>query len=985
MTDVLNRLTTALADRYLIERELGAGGMATVYLARDLKHERQVAVKVLRPELAAALGPERFLREIKTTAQLNHPHILPLHDSGEADGFLYYVMPYVEGESLRDRLNRERQLSVEDALEITEEVADALSYAHSHDVVHRDIKPENILLSGGHAVVADFGIARAITAAGGEQITQTGFAVGTPAYMSPEQASADAELDGRSDTYSLGCVLYEMLSGEPPYTGPTAQAIIAKRMADPVPSVRRVRETIPPVVDQALTKAMAKVPADRFAVATGFSAALHTPPDGVAVTEAHPSNKPMRIAAAGAVAVVLVAGGVWWSTSNTGAPSDSAISSTRIAVFPATVPGDDSLHLREAWSDLLYRALDGAGELRGVDPNALFPALRRASLNDVDLASAPDLAEQLGAGLYVLSRVVDLGDSITVRSSLYDLSRGPDPVVQADAAGEHEQLSAVVEAVARQLISGHPVGSGARLTDVSTVPAKNYAALKWYVEGERLMRVPNYVAAAEAFDSAIAHDSSLSLAWFRRGNAIGFFSAGREQQVIEEAMQHSAGLGDRDRRMLESRYAHTVRVDAEEALRLTRELVGIYPNDVDALQFRGAILIWNNWRVGRSLGEARSPLERALELDPDHTMSLFFLSWVAGVEERTDEHNVLMGRWLEGQGANPRAPRLRADSAFRFGGRDEQQRITDSLAQAPNAWLNFLARSQVHYLTARRAAELLTDSTRRADPARMLGFLHLAHLDVGQGRWESAKERLVRAAQLAPDYALAYGALLAVTPFLEVPDGELAALRDSVVGWDGELGLDLGTPFDVPDELAPHMRSYLLGLLNARLGDEAEALGYARALEQAVPPLECSRLLPDLDLEIRALSAVTHGDEEGGLEMLEQVELRPCATGQYFTPINTRPYGRMLRADLLQRLRRDEEALGWFSTFGWILGTEWNLYKPYAHLRRAQIYERLMQPDQALDHYAKFVDLWADADPELQPQVESARQRIAALSGERGR
>jgi eukaryotic-like serine/threonine-protein kinase len=216
----------ALGDRYRIERPLGAGGMATVYLAEDLKHHRRVAVKVLRPELAAALGPERFLREIETTAGLRHPHILPLFDSGEAAGFLYYVMPYVEGESLEDRIARERQLSLDDAVRIAREVADALSYAHAHGVVHRDIKPGNILLEGGHAVVADFGIARAVRAAGDERLTQTGMAVGTPTYMSPEQASGETEVDGRSDLYSLACVLYEMLAGQPPFTGPTAESVL---------------------------------------------------------------------------------------------------------------------------------------------------------------------------------------------------------------------------------------------------------------------------------------------------------------------------------------------------------------------------------------------------------------------------------------------------------------------------------------------------------------------------------------------------------------------------------------------------------------------------------------------------------------------------------------------------------------------------------------------------------------------------------------
>ena len=223
--------------------------MATVYLANDLRHHRQVAIKVLRPDLAAALGPERFLREIETAARLQHPHILPLHDSGDADGFLYYVMPYVEGESLRQRLVREKQLPLEDALQITGAVASALSYAHSHDVVHRDIKPENILLSGGEAVVADFGIARAVTAAGGDKLTMTGIAVGTPTYMSPEQAAGGAQLDGRSDVYSLGCVLYEMLAGEPPFTGPTAQAIIARTLTETPRPIHPMRAGVPEALD----------------------------------------------------------------------------------------------------------------------------------------------------------------------------------------------------------------------------------------------------------------------------------------------------------------------------------------------------------------------------------------------------------------------------------------------------------------------------------------------------------------------------------------------------------------------------------------------------------------------------------------------------------------------------------------------------------------------------------------------------------------
>jgi serine/threonine protein kinase len=228
VNDDLSRLSASLADRYRIERELGAGGMATVYLAHDLKHDRNVAIKVLRPELAAVIGADRFLSEIKTTANLQHPHILSLFDSGTVDGTVFYVMPFVDGESLRDRLTREKQLPLRDALAIAREIADALQYAHSHGVIHRDIKPENILLQGGHALVADFGIALAASKVGGNRMTETGMSLGTPQYMSPEQAMGERELDSRTDVYALGCVTFEMLAGEPPFTGPTAQSIVAK-------------------------------------------------------------------------------------------------------------------------------------------------------------------------------------------------------------------------------------------------------------------------------------------------------------------------------------------------------------------------------------------------------------------------------------------------------------------------------------------------------------------------------------------------------------------------------------------------------------------------------------------------------------------------------------------------------------------------------------------------------------------------------------
>jgi eukaryotic-like serine/threonine-protein kinase len=337
VTDPLPRLTEALADRYRLERELGAGGMATVYLAQDIRHNRRVAVKVLRPELAAVIGAERFLSEITTTANLQHPHILPLFDSGEADGFLFYVMPYVEGETVRDRISREKQLPVDNAVRITTEVASALDYAHRHGVIHRDIKPENILLHDGSALVADFGIALAVSTAG-TRMTETGMSLGTPHYMSPEQAMGEREITATSDVYALGCVLYEMLVGEPPFTGPTAQAIIARVVTEEPRSLTLQRKTIPLQVEGAVRQALQKLPADRFKTAAEFADALQGRGNiaSFAGTAAH-----------GAPAGAASAGGGWRTRMRDPlvlVPAVIAVASVAVAVSlarrpePATVP-----------------------------------------------------------------------------------------------------------------------------------------------------------------------------------------------------------------------------------------------------------------------------------------------------------------------------------------------------------------------------------------------------------------------------------------------------------------------------------------------------------------------------------------------------------------------------------------------------------------------------------------------------------------------
>ena len=366
MTDPVARLNAALEGRYAIDRELGEGGMATVYLADDLKHERKVALKVLKPELAAVVGAERFLAEIKTTANLTHPHILPLFDSGEADSFLFYVMPYVEGETLRDRIKREKQLPVDEAVALASKVAGALQHAHDHGVIHRDIKPGNILLQDGEPVVADFGIALAVGAAGSNRLTETGLSLGTPYYMSPEQATGDQAVGASTDTYALGSVLYEMLTGDPPYMGSTAQAVLGQIISAKPISATEKRPSIPANVDAAVRKALEKLPADRFTSAQDFVRALgdeHFRYGDVAGAGVAVGDGPWKRIAIGAIGLaVLFAMTTGWSLLRPEPPKPVTRVSVHIPEDQFFAPDGGNLALSPDGSLLIYVGLADAGQ-----------------------------------------------------------------------------------------------------------------------------------------------------------------------------------------------------------------------------------------------------------------------------------------------------------------------------------------------------------------------------------------------------------------------------------------------------------------------------------------------------------------------------------------------------------------------------------------------------------------------------------------------
>jgi tetratricopeptide (TPR) repeat protein len=500
--DVVQRLTAALAARYQVEREIGRGGMALVFLARDLKHGRRVAVKVLRPDLSAAIGVDRFLREIQIGASLQHPHIVPLHDSGEAQGLPFYVMAFVEGESLRERLERERQLPLDEALRIARDVAEALGHAHSHGVVHRDIKPENILLSGGHALVADFGVARALSAAAVD-VTGSGLAVGTPTYMSPEQAGGMDAVDGRSDLYSLGCVLYEMLVGEPPFSGPTASAILARHMQETLPGVRIVRPSVPVALEGVLQTLLAKVPADRYPTASAFIEALARPPDGA--SPARPSRRWLAAALVPALVGSAVLAGVLLRRQR--APDPLAYVVLPLAHREGAEPSElDGVQSQWRLSDALQRW----DQVTVADPIVVRDAARR-------LGDAPPghddwlrIARDLGFGTVVRGEVAELGDTVLVALTAY---RAPGGRVVAQArAGFVPAVTDVrrtFERLAAQLLGLAPPGG-----DAAPVGTRSLAAGRAYARGRQALADGDPALAEAQFLDAARADPGFGDAQF---------------------------------------------------------------------------------------------------------------------------------------------------------------------------------------------------------------------------------------------------------------------------------------------------------------------------------------------------------------------------------------------------------------------------------------------------------------------------------------
>ena len=852
MAEAPHHLQNILSDRYRIERELGRGGMATVYLAEDLKHHRSVAIKVLDPELAAAIGAERFLREIEIAARLNHPQILPLHDSGAAEGLLYYVMPYVEGESLRERLRREKQLPLDDALRITRELADALDYAHGQGVVHRDIKPENILISRGHAVVADFGIARAIRAAGGTKLTETGLMLGTPLYMSPEQAIGGGELDGRSDQYSLACVLYEMLAGQPPFTGPTGESLVHQHLSVEPRSVSDLRPTVPAGIARTVGRALAKTPADRFGTLAAFAEALaHR--ESAAVTAAAPAPLPpparrrWRLALLGGTAVVVAAGALLMLRPGRQAPAPAPArpvhERSEIAVLPFQNLSAEGPHAYFAGG--LHDEL-----LTQLAKVAALKVISRTSVMGYQDTSKPlkAIATELGVGSVVEGSVQVVGGRLRVTVQLIDAAT--DEHLWAERYDRTlDDAFAIQSEVAQQIVAA----VGAALTraeqgSLTAAPTTNAEAYRQYMQGREYWTRPGHLRqnceiAQQLYERALALDPNFALAhaalsqvhgqmyWYRHDPSAA--RAAHQREEAEAALRLAPDLPQAHIAMGLAHYWG--RRDYRRALNEFAIALKGLPNDAELWTLIGSV----HRRLG-NWNEVFAAFEKAAQLDPrEANLFLDLGGWTYHAMHRYADAVRAYDRALS------LAPDLHVAAIFRGWTYVRWQGQLDTLRAALSRVPGDAELGPLGSVAAQRAELLLWE--RNADS--LLQMLQIARVDVFEGQHFFLPSALYAAwaHQLRGDHAAARAAF------------DSARVRlDSAVG-------------ELPEDWRVHAAR---GLALAGLGRRDEVRREAGWLQQSVI-YRGDAVEGPLVAEARARILAQAGDAEAALDEIERLLAGP--------------------------------------------------------------------------------------------------------------
>jgi serine/threonine-protein kinase len=790
VADVTRQLGDALRDRYVLERELGRGGMATVYLAHDVRHDRSVAVKVLRPELALTLGPERFLREIKLAARLQHPHILPVFDSGEAAGALWYAMPLVEGDSLRDRLAREGELPVADAVAILRDVTAALAYAHRHGVIHRDIKPANVLLSEGGALVADFGVAKAAADSG---ITTTGLAIGTPAYMAPEQAIGDGEVDHRADLYGLGVVAYELLTGHIPFVGRSPQALLAAHAsAVPEPIIKQ-RPTVPPALAHLVMRLLEKHPADRPQSADEVLRVLEETARSISGTATVPvsSRAPSRgrwMVAGGVVATALVLSLAAIVTRKKPAPMDPGL----VAIGPFRVSSADSslAYLREGMVDLLATKLSGTAELRSADPRTVLSAWRRAdaAAGDVSQSQALAVAARLGAGRLVEGEVVGSREQLAISAALLDVGQGR-VTVRAGVEGPADSLTRLVDQLAGKLLA---LGAGESDQRLASLTSTSLPALRAYLDGRVLLRRGLFEAAVAKLDQAIQLDSGFALAGLAEAQAGEWLDRGWIVPASVLAWQHRDRLSPRDRDQLAALVGPNFpqRSSLAEYLAAADHLTKGAPDSPEAWYKVGDLLYHYGTFIGipDALERSRAAFARSLALDSSFAPALehgpqlaFELGDSAGMRRATAQILRLdsitpLAAYQVWYMATVTGDTSRARAALEDDGLSRRASIVSTTALTQGIDLRGAGAAIERW---QRAA--VTQEERRASDVAM--YAHLLQV----GRSTQALPFLASALPLRRNVTLAYDGLFG--------DGDSTAAAGAVA----ELARDLGSPITHPN------------------------------------------------------------------------------------------------------------------------------------------------------------------------------------------